>query len=198
MRRILALGLASAMLVLGACAGGAGDGEADGTRTPSPMGVGTATAPPGEGSPTTTPTPTEEPAASALVGVWTIDLQDKLRTLLEPYGGVPAGLSCRGAENLMFGEDGAFLATVAGRCRFVGKSGSVEGEQAGEYRDQGDAFVLQHVVGRLSGEIQGVPVPLAAWDTTTGPVPYRVDGDELAIAVAMPGGTTVELVYRRF
>ena len=93
MRRILALGLASAMLVLGACAGGAGGGEADGTRTPSPMGVGTATAPPGEGSPTTTPTPTEEPAASALVGVWTIDLQDRLRTLLEPYGGVPAGLS---------------------------------------------------------------------------------------------------------
>ena len=197
MRRILALGLVLSMSVLGACAGNEADGGgSDGAGIPSPTGAETATAPPGEASPTMLPTPTEQPTASALVGVWTIDLQDKLRALLEPYGGVPAGLSCRGAENLMFSEDGAFLATLAGRCRFMGKSGSVEGEQAGEYRDEGEAFVLNHVVGRLSGEIEGVPVPLAAWDTTTGPVPYRVDGDELVISVTMPGDASIELVYR--
>ncbi|GIU96672.1 MAG: hypothetical protein KatS3mg013_0475 [Actinomycetota bacterium] len=197
MRRTLTGGLVTAMLALVACTGGAGGGEGDDPGPPSPTGMGTATAtaPPGEGSPTA-PTPTEEPAGSALVGVWTIDLQDKLRALLAPYGGVPAGLSCRGAENLLFGEDGAFLATLNGRCRFLDKSGSVQGEQAGEFRDQGDAFVLHHVVGRLSGEIQGIAVPLAAWDTTTRPVPYRVDGDELTITVAMPGGARVELVYR--
>lgn len=194
MRRFVALGVVSWVLVLGAC-GGAGDGGVP------PGGEDASPTPTHEASPTPTHeasptgTPTGEPAASALVGVWTIDLQDKLRALLAPYGGVPAELSCQGAENLMFGGDGAFLATLAGRCRFDDKSGSVEGEQAGEYEDRGDAFVLRDVMGRLTGEIEGVPVPLATWDTTTGPVPYRVEGDELAITVRMDGGTTVELVY---
>lgn len=44
---------------------------------------------------------------------------------------------------------------------------------------------------RLSGEFL-----LAARDTTTGPVPYPVDGDRLAITIAVPGGTSVELVCR--
>ncbi|GIU99627.1 MAG: hypothetical protein KatS3mg014_1243 [Actinomycetota bacterium] len=159
---------------------------ADGTASP------TAIVSPTEASPTETP-----PAGgSPLVGVWTIQLQDKLRALLQPYGGVPAGLSCQGAENLMFGEDGAFLATLNGRCRFLDKAGKVAGEQAGEYRDEGGSFVLVNVAGRLSGEIQGVPVPLAAWDRVTQPVPYRVEGDQLTIPVPMPGGTTVELAYQ--
>lgn len=186
MRRFVALGVVSWVLVLGAC-GGAGDGGVP------PGGEDESPTPTHEASPADTPT--EEPPASALVGVWTIDLQDELHALLAPYGGVPAELSCQGAENLMFGGDGAFLATLAGRCRFDDKSGSVQREQAGEYEDRGDAFVLREVMGRLTGEIEGVPVPLATWDTTAGPVPYRVEGDELAITVRMGGGTTVELVY---
>ncbi|HXF72609.1 MAG TPA: hypothetical protein VNO79_08395 [Actinomycetota bacterium] len=96
----------------------------------------------------------------------------------------------------MFGRDGTFLATLVGRCRFQHASGAVEGEWAGEYRDEGDAFVLIGVRGRISAEIQGMSVPLATWERVTAPVPYRVAGGELTFRFPMPGGATVELTYQ--
>lgn len=183
-------------LALAACSGGPGDASSVAADESPPTATAGTPTPGGLTSPTSTSSPTGEPAPSALVGVWTIQLQDKLRALLEPYGGIPSGLSCQGAENLLFEADGGFLATLAGRCRFLGKNGTVDGGQAGWYRDEGDAFVLIDVTGNVTGEIKGVPVPLAFWDRVTGAVPYRVSGEELTIEVSMPGGSTIELTYR--
>lgn len=197
MRKLVAFVLASA-IALAACSGGSADGGAEGpTATGGGATSPTGAIPPTEGpSPTEEPSPSEEPAGSPLVGVWTIQLQDKLAALLEPYGGVPPGLRCRGAENLTFGEDGSFLAAIAGRCEFQTASGGVEGEWAGEYRDEGDAFVLIDVRGSISAEVQGMSVPLASWERVTDPVPYRVAGERLTFRFAMPDGATVELTYR--
>jgi hypothetical protein len=97
----------------------------------------------------------------------------------------------------MFGREGEFLATIAGRCEFMDKSGAVDGGQAGTYRDEGNTFVLQDVTGRLSGEIRGITVPLAAWDRVTEPVSYRIQENTLVIDFSMPDGARVELNYRR-
>ena len=95
----------------------------------------------------------------------------------------------------MFGREGEFLATLAGRCDFMGQSNSVDGGQAGSYREEGNAFVLQDVTGRVSGEIRGMTVPLAAWDRLTQPIPYRIQQNTLVIAFSMPDGARVELAY---
>ena len=193
MRRLLVPGILLGALVFTACPLRSDVRTTEGAASPSPTVAATAASPPSGES----PSPREGDRASRLVGVWTIDLQSKLAALLAPYGGVPSDLSCQGAENLMFGREGEFLATLAGRCEFMGSSGAVDGGQAGTYRDEGNTFVLQDVTGRLSGEIRGITVPLAAWDRVTEPVSYRIQENTLVIDYSMPDGARDELNYLR-
>jgi len=140
-----------------------------------------------------------ERVCTRLVGTWELSVMDKLAALLAPYGGVPAGLTCRGKEVLTFAADSSFVQTITAECPSLRDPSRVfrsEQHSTGTYEDMGDSFVLSDV--RTVGQILlgGYPLPLADFATNER-VGYTIEGNQLTIEFTTPDRARIVLTYTR-